>query len=501
MFQVVEGTAGDLPEVTAFLERLAHLEEDPEPAVRDLFRPDRDLFVSRAPGRLDVMGGIADYCGSLVLELPLRESTLAAVQRQPAREVKVVSLGQQGTPTRCVSLNLQDLESNGRPVSYSEGRAFFARKPEDAWAAYVAGSYLVLMRELGARFVEGASILIQSHVPEGKGVSSSAALEVASLAALAAAYEIPLAPEKTALLCQKVENRVVGAPCGVMDQMTAVLGRKDRLLALLCQPAKVQGQVEIPAHLRFWGLDSGKAHRVSGSDYRIVRTAAFMGYRIIASQAGLKVKRGKPGEPVRIQDPLWKGYLANLSPSRFEQQFRRALPEQTSGAEFLESYGETTDSVCRIQPEEHYPVRVATAHPIYEHFRVRLFARLLREPFGEEDLQLLGELMYQSHASYSQCGLGSEGTDRLVALARQLGSRHGIYGAKITGGGSGGTVAVLSRAEAGESIQRLASLYQEATGQAPDLFQGSSEGAAAFGLLRLRRKGSAGCRPGPVKGN
>src|SRR5437588_3773446 len=74
-----------------------------------------------------------------------------------------------------------------------------------------------------------------SAVPEGKGVSSSAALEVATMQALAAAYELNIAAEDLALLCQKVENLVVGAPCGVMDQMSVTCAEANRLLELLCQ--------------------------------------------------------------------------------------------------------------------------------------------------------------------------------------------------------------------------------------------------------------------------
>ena len=101
----------------------------------------------------------------------------------------------------------------------------------------------------------------------------------------------------------------------------------------------------------------------------------------------------------------------------------------------------------------------------------------------ERRLEQLGELMYQSHASYSACGLGSSGTDRLVALVRDAGPRLGFYGAKITGGGSGGTVAVLGRR--GADIGPIANAYAEETGRPPRIFSGSSPGAAASGHTRL----------------
>ena len=80
---------------------------------------------------------------------------------------------------------------------------------------------------------------------------------------------------------------MLGAPCGIMDQMTSALGRRDRLLRLRCQPATVEGHVTVPAGYRFYGIDSGIRHAVTGADYGTVRTAAFMGYRIIADFAGL----------------------------------------------------------------------------------------------------------------------------------------------------------------------------------------------------------------------
>jgi galactokinase len=101
------------------------------------------------------------------------------------------------------------------------------------------------------------------------------------------------------------------------------------------------------------------------------------------------------------------------------------------------------------------------------------------------DAARLGALMYESHASYSACGLGSDGTDRLVSLARGAGSTGGIHGAKITGGGSGGTVAILADASAGETVRTIARDYAAETGRDAYVFQGTSPGAARVGAIRL----------------
>src|SRR5438046_6193782 len=185
---------------------------------------------------------------------------------------------------------LADLQGAGDPGDYEAARARFERDPARHWAAYVAGVFLVLMREREFNFQDGARILIASRVPQGKGVSSSAALEVAVMQAVAAAFEITIEAREMALLCQKAENLVAGAPCGVMDQMTASCGEANRLLALLCQPAELQGTLPIPKTLAVWGIDSGIRHSVSGADYGSVRVGAFMGYRMIAETAGVLVE-------------------------------------------------------------------------------------------------------------------------------------------------------------------------------------------------------------------
>ena len=100
-------------------------------------------------------------------------------------------------------------------------------------------------------------------------------------------------------------------------------------------------------------------------------------------------------------------------------------------------------------------------------------------------LNELGELMYGSHKSYSDCGLGSDGTNLLVKLVKENGQN--LYGAKITGGGSGGTVAVLGRQGADAEIEQIAEQYEKQTGYQPYIFSGSSMGAAEFGFIKLEK--------------
>jgi galactokinase len=143
--------------------------------------------------------------------------------------------------------------------------------------------------------------------------------------------------------------------------------------------------------------------------------------------------------------------------------------------------------VTSVKPELEYPVHAATRHPIYEHARVRSFAEILERWQGIGQAESLGELMYQSHASYSSCGLDSTGTDEVVRIVREIGAARGLYGAKITGGGSGGTVAVLSGRGAEDLIKSVADEYARRTDLQPTLIVGSSPGADRFGHLRLMK--------------
>ncbi|MCA9263185.1 MAG: hypothetical protein KDA60_05030 [Planctomycetales bacterium] len=459
----------------AFAQRVLQLNTGSHPELHGFFASGRPISVARAPGRLDVMGGVADYSGSLVLEMPTREAAFVAAQQTNGDDWQIVSLpSDDQTPLRCVTLSRSDLAACH---NYAAARTWFRQDPSKSWAAYLAGVVLVLVKEVGAAVDGGMRLLVHSDVPEAKGVSSSAALEVAAMRAVTDQLGIEIDGIRAATLCQIAENRVVGAPCGIMDQMTSAVGRENRLLALLCQPATVQGYAVIPDALAVWGIDSGIRHAVSGSDYTSVRTGAFMGYRMIAALANLNVTSADGDVHVSIDDPRWHGYLANLAPAEFEQTYAQQLPVQMSGAEFLERFAGTSDSVTHVEPDRDYAIRQPTAHPIYENARVHRFRELLAGAIDETSCIELGELMYGSHASYSACGLGSSGTDRLVELVKEAGPAAGLYGAKITGGGSGGTVAVLGKQSASDAIQEIARQYAAESGHERYVFQGSSPGA------------------------
>lgn len=464
-------------------------------AKRNAFFPaGRPVYHASAPGRLDVMGGIADYSGSLVLQMPIGERTHVWLSLRADPQVRLHSDSAEAIGlAEEVSVSLDLFKSRGA-VDYAKARERLVQLPGGNWAAYAVGCFLVLEKEKGIP-LPGADVWIQSDVPIGKGVSSSAAVEVAVMAALAKAAGVTLGNVELPTLAQKVENHVVGAPCGLMDQLASYLGRENRLLPILCQPDQVFAPAVIPDFVRFVGIDSGVRHAVSGSSYRDVRTAAFMGYTIAARLEGAspEVLRAARKKEDRSRLP-YQGYLANIPPSVFETRYRSRIPERIRGDEFLKIHGEIIDSVTTIDPRQIYRPRACAAHPVYEHFRVSLFGRLLQSLGGEgagprgrqTTLDAMGELMYQSHASYSACGLGNEFTDELVEMARRAGPGKGVHGAKITGGGSGGTVCVLCSGVQGlRTARRIAREYAARQGIKISLFDTSGPGARTWGVRRI----------------
>lgn len=420
----------------------------------------RPVMIARAPGRLDVMGGIGDYSGSLVAEMPIAAAALVGARQEEAGGVTVRSA------------NAADEgfspEVTFPPDAFVNPTALLKQLregPEAArWAGYVAGSVALLRAEgLVPRGV-GARFFVHSEVPLGAGVSSSAAIEVAAMRAACATFAIELDPLILARLCQRVENEVMDAPCGIMDQVTSALGEAGKLLALLCQPYQVQEFVALPSGWSLFGIDSAVKHSVGGANYTRARVATFMGYKLLADRAGSG----------------FGGYLCNVSPDEYRALLPERLPPSMSGAVFLGTHGGIFDSVTMVDPKETYPVRACAEHAIYENARVRRFLDEL-ERGSEQALRAAGEQMYAAHVSYSACGLGAPETDLLVDLARAHGGA--VAGAKISGGGSGGTVVVLVRADEEERVaQTVADEYARQTGNAPRVLHGSSPGAFAVAV-------------------
>ena len=415
------------------------------------------VHIARAPGRLDVMGGIADYSGSLVAEMPIAQAAVAGASVGGTFDGAVVVRSGNWREGGFAPEVVLPAHVFTNPVSLL--RHLYDGPPAERWAGYVAGCISLLRADgLIGRSV-GARVFVHSSVPLGAGVSSSAATEVATMRAVCAAFGVSMDGLTLARLCQRVENDIMDAPCGVMDQVTSALGAAGELLTILCQPYQIQGTAALPSGWSVFGIDSGVKHSVGGAAYGRVRVGAFMGYKIIADRSGSG----------------FGGYLCNVSPDEYRAFLPEGLPETMNGAAFLGKHGGIFDTVTTVDPAQTYPVRAAAEHAIHEMARVTRFVEYLKDG-SDAALVSAGEQMYAAHASYSRCDLGSPETDLLVDLARSEGDA--VAGAKITGGGSGGTVCVLCRADAESDIAaRLAQTYTERTGRTPRLIHGTSPGA------------------------
>jgi L-arabinokinase len=204
-----------------------------------------------------------------------------------------------------------------------------------------------------------------------------------------------------------------------------------------------------------------------------------MAYKMICDWEGLIVQPDEASRIPRWTDASWKGYLANVAPSLFRSNYELRLPETLTGAEFLGSGQTHVDPFTQIVPGTVYHLRACARQVIEENLRARLFLELARAGTGFEEM---GELMYQSHFAYTQSGLGSEAADQVVSLVCEEGPAKGLYGARITGAGSGGTAVVLGRSDAGADLARVVELFAGLEGRTPLVFEGSSVGAGRSGI-------------------
>lgn len=434
------------------------------------------IWVSRVPARLDVMGGIADYSGANVCEAVLGRGMLVALQPRTDRTLRIRTI-QEGARSLPVETRvpLDYFKEGDGLAGYPSIRDLCQANPLATWVAYIGGSIFTLLKEEGVSLPFGFNLLLLSAVPMNVGIGSSAAVEISTLACLNKYLDLGLSASRIARLGQMAENHVVGAPCGIMDQTAITSGREGRLIHILCRPGEVVGDVEIPPGTGFCGINSMVRHSIAGNPYGDTRIGAFMGRRIINE------KRAATG-----RSPL--DYLTELSASEFESQYLELLPQQLVGSEFLEKYRTHDDSVTVIQPDATYRVVGPTRHPIDENERVLRFIDALRAANAGDRAALVtaGEQMFAAHESYrSNCNLSVPEVDFLVETVRKRGVESGLYGAKITGGGTGGTVAIFGELDAlKKHVPQIAKEYSRRIGDLPDVFEGTSPGALEFGGQR-----------------
>jgi galactokinase len=341
-----------------------------------------------APGRVNLIGEHTDYNGGFVLPTAIPQRCRVELAPRPGGRVRVWSSAG---------------DAAAGPLSYRLGE----ETRTGGWLDYVQGITYVLRGD-GHR-LDGFDARLDSAVPLGSGLSSSAALSVSLMRALRQAFGLDLDDVRLARLGQRSENEFVGAQVGIMDPMAASLADEGTALFLDARSLAFE-RVPLPADADLVVLHSGVAHNHAAGDYNTRRA-----------------------ECERAGALLGVGLLRDLGPAELPRV--EALPE---------------------------PLRRRARHVVTENERVGRAVAAMRGG----DLARLGELFYASHASMrDDYEVSVPEIDLIVELAR---GDAAVYGARLTGGGFGGSVVMLARHGQGRAAaERIAAEYARRSGHRP----------------------------------
>ncbi|MFQ5707979.1 MAG: galactokinase [bacterium] len=280
---------------------------------------------------------------------------------------------------------------------------------EHFWSNYVQGVAFFLQQQ--GHPLRGANLLIKGNIPPGAGLSSSAALEVAAGYAFKALNHLSISELEMVKLCRKVENDFVGVQCGIMDQLISAVGKKNHALLLDCRSLDYE-YIPVPRHASLLICDTGLKRELAGSEYNRRRQAC---------QATVdRLSKVLPGI--------------------------RTLRDVTPGQ--LEAHAHLLDETLRKR----------SRHVVTEVQRTKESAALLRKG----DLAAFGSLMFQSHLSLkNDYEVSCPELDTIVDLCAQC---DGVYGARLTGAGFGGSVVCLAQDDCCPRVlDRLSNQYGRLT--------------------------------------
>jgi galactokinase len=348
-------------------------------------------LIVRSPGRVNLIGEHTDYNDGWALPVALDVGTNVAARRRDDRVLRVIAPRMQATD----EVPVDDL----RP---REG-------PE--WARYVRGS-AVLLRDMGCE-LPGADLLIDSDLPIGAGLSSSASLELGIAVAFTTLADYAIDGAALARLGQRVENEIVGVRSGIMDQLAIALGVAGHALLIDCRSLDTQ-PVPIPRGVQILVLDSAVPRSLAGSAYNQRRTDCESALRTLQSV-----------------DPRL-----------------RALRDVTTELMAAEGW--------RLADRERRRAR----HVVSENGRVLNAVAALRR----DEVDLFGQLLTQSHASLrDDYEVSSPDLDALVDIAHHT---PGVLGARLTGAGFGGCAVALATADqAAHATAAIVDRYRRTTGR------------------------------------
>ncbi len=465
---------------TAFADEVGLFASRITDAFSDELSPANRAWVVRTPGCLDVMGGIAEFSGSITLTTPTSGAVLAAVGRRTDQSIVVDSLegGGNGHDARTVWPLGAFYEGDDR---LADPKTLSARlnEMERTWAQpAIAALYALLHQGRAPHLGGGLTLVYHSTLPPGAEVGAESAIHATTIAAAGTTLALDLEPMRIVEVCGFVPPRCPGSTGGVSGTACSLLGQPDALLQMRCQPHDLIGPLRLPQGLCVIGIESGYRHAGAHRKYVDARVATFMGKAF--------VERVLQATGPASAD--WNGYLAQITVSEYVARFRDRIPTKIRGAAFLERFPDTGCPHAGVSPDATYKIRSRTEHHIYENDRVHQFVeRLSRVARTGERTALIetGELMYASHWSYGQrCGLGTVATDVLVNRLRQRGTADGIYGARVSGNGAGGMVVALTddTQDTRSAVREVVSAYEEETGHRTVTVEGSSPGTYVTGI-------------------
>ncbi len=445
--------------------------------LKDFFATNQQKVTqATASGCLDVMGGVTDVAGCLLLQKALEPVSTAYVATREDQTI-ALKIVHQGTSTHDLVCNYPALVGQFPTLHYDYTRQQIQRVHPDELIIALLGCVVMLYAERKLKF-EGLAIVLVSELPWEVGAGAIASLELALLKAISSSLNLTVGPYELPLLAHRAENWVGSFGTGPSRHIVSYLGDLQHLTPLRCQPAEVFHPINLPDALSFVGVGTGRAVTLANPALARLRTAMFMGYSIIALASGATVRDLEVAKETGDWLSLpYGGYAGNIPPSEFEDKYRLILPEKLSGQDFFEKFQTSIDIISFIDRDEEYDVLKGTRLPVYENFRAQLFVQVIKNYSAEfqnyaNRLNLMGELMYQSHQNYSDCGIGYPGADEIVARVKAAGPRKGLYGARLTYPGSGGLVVILCGGLSGpENAVAIQREYEQQIGKPVALFQ------------------------------
>lgn len=432
--------------------------------------PGHGGFLARSLVPLNVMGGVAECAGALLLYAPLAETVSVAARRGPADQVCIhwgESQASNGSLPFTVSFSSL-CDATGRLLPASELARRFERRLDGPECVLLG--VLVEGIRAGVVFGDGSAGWSMGAVGCSGAVAASALaapLAWAGLRALSAlSGNLPDA-SASARVMRAVQHDWREWPLGAGDAHAVSAATSGGLWQIRGEASSV-ARVDLPPSLEWLAVDCGVETETARVANRRVRAAAAMG-RVLVRRI---LEHETPGAHT------WNGHLAGLSMNDYVERLRDRLPTKMKGRDFLERFGDPGDALAPVEPDFAYKVRSRTEHMIYEHARAVQLVEGLSRGARLSDAKAwkeAGDLLYASHWSYGQrCGLGSVETDHLVSELRGHGSGGDILGAKVCGLGCGGWVAVLARRtpRAEESLARACAAYQQKSKRAPHILRG-----------------------------